>query len=91
MKWTRYSCLGLLLFVLLAIPACNRDTRKRIAVVPKGQAHLFWQSVHAGAVSAARETGVEVVWNGPPSETDFTGQLQIVDAMIAQRGGARQP
>jgi ribose transport system substrate-binding protein len=74
-----------LLFVLLAIPACNRDTRKRIAVVPKGQAHLFWQSVHAGAVSAARETGVEVVWNGPPSETDFTGQLQIVDAMIAQR------
>ena len=73
------------LLTLLALVACNRETRKHIAVIPKGQAHLFWQSVHAGAVSAARETGVEVVWDGPPSETDFTGQLKIVDSMITQR------
>ena len=66
--------------ILLALAACNLSTRLRIAVVPKGQAHLFWQSVHAGAVSAGREAGVEIVWNGPPSETDFTGQLQIVEA-----------
>jgi ribose transport system substrate-binding protein len=84
-RWRRLSCLcGALLLSALAF-ACTRDTRKRIAVIPKGQAHLFWQSVHAGAVSAARDTGVEIVWNGPPSETDFTGQLQIVDAMITQR------
>jgi len=76
--------LGLLSCAILALAACNRDTRKRIAVIPKGQAHLFWQSVHAGAVAAARETGVDVLWNGPPSETDFTGQLQIVDSMITQ-------
>ena len=69
---------------LLALVACNRDTRKRIAVVPKGQAHLFWQSIHAGAVSAARETGVDIIWNGPPLETDFSGQIQIVEAMITQ-------
>ena len=73
------------LLLLLGLQACHRDTRRRIAVIPKGQAHLFWQSVHAGAVSAARETGVEIIWNGPPSETDFTGQLQIVEAMITQR------
>ena len=74
------------LFILLfALAACHRDTRKRIAVIPKGQAHLFWQSVHAGAVSAAREAAVEVIWDGPASETDFTGQLQIVDAMITRR------
>ena len=71
--------------LLIALVACNRDSRKRIAVVPKGQAHLFWQSVHAGAISAARETGVEIVWDGPASETDFTGQLQIVEAMITRR------
>jgi ribose transport system substrate-binding protein len=64
---------------------CNRDTKKRIGVVPKGRAHLFWQSVHAGANKAARESGVEVEWNGPASETDFNGQLQIVDAMINKR------
>ncbi|HYI93299.1 MAG TPA: substrate-binding domain-containing protein, partial [Bryobacteraceae bacterium] len=47
--------------------------------------HLFWQSVHAGAVKAARETGAEVEWNGPATETDFNGQLQIVEAMINKR------
>jgi ribose transport system substrate-binding protein len=62
--------------------ACNRSTRKVIGVVPKGRSHLFWQSVHAGAEKAAQETGVEIQWNGPVSESDFNGQLQIVDAMI---------
>src|SRR4249920_1458238 len=78
-------CLCAFVFLAFLSIGCNRDTRKRIAVIPKGQAHLFWQSVHAGAVAAARETGVDIVWNGPPSETDFTGQLQIIDAMITQR------
>ena len=32
--------------------ACNRDQKKVIAVIPKGRAHLFWQSVHAGAAKA---------------------------------------
>ncbi|MGI8988711.1 MAG: ABC transporter substrate-binding protein [Bryobacteraceae bacterium] len=73
------------LLVLVLSPACNRDTKKRIAVIPKGRAHLFWQSVHAGANAAARETGVEIIWNGPATETDFNGQLQIVDAMINRR------
>ena len=75
----------LLLLLLLLAPACNRQTKKRIAVIPKGSAHLFWQSVHAGAVAAAREGGVDIVWNGPASETDYNGQLQIVENMIAQR------
>lgn len=70
---------------MLLSSGCNRDTKKRIAVIPKGQAHLFWQSVHAGANAAARETGVEVIWKGPNTETDFNGQLQIVDSMINQR------
>ena len=54
-------------------------------MIPKGRAHLFWRSVNAGAVKAARETGVEVIWNGPDTETDFNGQLRIVDAMINRR------
>lgn len=65
--------------------ACQRSRKKQIAVIPKGRAHLFWQSVHAGAVKAARETDVEIVWNGPATETDFNGQIQIVDAMINRR------
>ncbi|MDQ6677319.1 MAG: substrate-binding domain-containing protein [Acidobacteriota bacterium] len=73
------------LALVLGLAGCNRDTRKKIAVIPKGQAHLFWQSVHAGANAAAREAKVEIIWKGPASETDFNGQLQIVDGMINQR------
>ena len=61
---------------------CHREHKRTIAVIPKGSSHLFWQSVHAGAVKAARESNVDVVWNGPATETDFGAQLQIVDAMI---------
>lgn len=64
---------------------CNRDHKRVIAVIPKGSAHLFWQSVHAGAVKAAREANVEVIWNGPASETDSPEQIKIVEAMINRR------
>jgi len=66
--------------------SCNRSTQKRIAFIPKGRAHVFWQSVHAGAIAAMRENpGYEIIWNGPASETDFEGQIQIVDAAINQQ------
>jgi ribose transport system substrate-binding protein len=55
-----------------------------IAVVPKSQALIFWQTVHAGAVAAGREYGVEIRWNGPASEIDFTRQINIVDDFVNQ-------
>jgi len=79
MKLRRLCFVGLL--SLFAV-ACNREHKRVVAVIPKGNSDLFWQSVHAGAVKAARENNVEVVWNGPATETDYTVQLQIVDAMI---------
>ena len=77
----RIACV---ILAALALLACQRSTAKRIAVIPKGRAHIFWQSVHAGAVKAGREKHYDVIWNGPASETDFNGQLQIIDAMINQ-------
>jgi ribose transport system substrate-binding protein len=71
--------------VTLSLWGCNREKKITIAVIPKGRAHLFWQSVHAGAVMASREAGVEILWNGPTSETDYAGQIQIVEAMINRR------
>lgn len=84
-RLSRRRALALPLLLLPGTAACNRDKKKRIGVIPKGRSHMFWQSVHAGAVKAARETGVEVEWNGPATETDFNGQLQIVEAMINKR------
>jgi len=64
---------------------CNREHKRVIAVIPKGNSHLFWQSIHAGAVKAAREKGVDLIWNGPAGETDSSEQIKIVDAMISRR------
>jgi ribose transport system substrate-binding protein len=75
------ACLGLLL-----LSGCNRDPqRRRIAVVPKATSHIFWQSVHAGVVAAGRDMKVDILWNSPSVETDFSRQIQIVDSMIVQR------
>lgn len=77
---------GLLLALLLVFGVCCRRKDKLvIAVVPKAQAHIFWQTVHAGAVAAAREFGVEIRWNGPASEIDFSRQINVVDDFINQR------
>ena len=67
------------------LAACGRSKQMRIAVIPKSTAHLFWVSVHAGALAAAKKFGAEILWNGPPSESDYSRQIQIVDSMIAQR------
>ena len=64
------------------ISACNRNHRKIIAVIPKGNADIFWQTVHAGAVKASREANVEIVWDGPANETDISTELQILETMI---------
>jgi ribose transport system substrate-binding protein len=69
----------------LLVTNCGGEKKRVIGVVPKGRAHLFWQSVQAGAIAASRETGVEISWNGPATETDFNGQLQIIDSMINRR------
>ncbi|PYT15027.1 MAG: sugar ABC transporter substrate-binding protein [Acidobacteria bacterium] len=74
-----------LALALIALAGCNRQSKKVIAVIPKGNAHVFWQTVHAGAVAASREGAVDIIWNGPATETDYTGQLKVVDAMINRR------
>ncbi|HEV2494302.1 MAG TPA: substrate-binding domain-containing protein [Terriglobia bacterium] len=51
-------------------------------MVPKGQANSFWQTVHAGAAAEAEEAKVDIDWNGPALESDFTRQVTIVDDFI---------
>ncbi len=50
-----------------------------IAVIPKGLAHIYWQTVRAGAKAACDEFGYEMYWNGPERETDRERQIQIVE------------
>lgn len=53
----------------------------RIAVVPIGTTHEFWKAVHAGALTAARDLGVEIIWKGPLKEDDRSEQIQIVETL----------
>jgi ribose transport system substrate-binding protein len=59
-----------------------------IAVIPKGTTHSFWKSVHAGAVKAGSELGVEIIWQGPQKEDDRNMQIQVVQNFISRKADA---
>ncbi len=66
-------------------PDATAARRPRIAVIPKGTTHDFWKSVHAGAVKAQREFGVELVFRGPEKEDDREQQVSLVQNFISSR------
>ncbi|HUU29899.1 MAG TPA: substrate-binding domain-containing protein [archaeon] len=76
-----------LIVILLTCVSCAREqgNRLKILVSPKGLTHDFWLTVKAGADSAAKELGVDIVWKGPPLETDIAGQIAILEDYINKR------
>jgi ribose transport system substrate-binding protein len=80
---------------MAVLAGCDKDgsggkgadgkAKMKIAVIPKGTTHEFWKSVHAGAVKAAKELDVEIVWKGPQKEDDRKQQIDLVQTFIAQR------
>ena len=78
---------GLILFILFMLVGCSpaESGKTTLAVIPKGTSHVFWQSVHAGARRAAKETGVEIVWRGPLREDDRDAQISEVENAIGRR------
>ena len=61
-----------------------RRSRRIAVVIPKGTTHEFWKTVHAGAVKAAKELDVEIVWKGPLKEDDLKAQIDVVQTFVAQ-------
>ncbi len=56
----------------------------RIAVIPKGTSHDFWNSVRAGVEQAAAEfPELDVIWKGPLSEGNTADQIKIVEDFVA--------
>jgi ribose transport system substrate-binding protein len=61
----------------------------RIAVIPKGTTHIFWKSIHAGAIKAQEELkasglNVEVIWKGPLKEDDRESQIRVVEDFVTR-------
>ncbi|MGE0129766.1 MAG: substrate-binding domain-containing protein [Blastocatellales bacterium] len=85
-----FILVALSLSASLLIVACNRGEgaksgQKTIAVIPKGVSHSFWLTVKAGADAAGKDLNVKIIWKGPAQETDYSGQINIVEDMINQR------
>jgi ribose transport system substrate-binding protein len=78
----------ILLAAIVALNACGSTPGSpggtSIAVIPKGTSHVFWQSIHAGAVKAGRELGVEIAWRGPTREDDRDSQVSEVESAVAR-------
>ncbi len=74
------------IFIVFGIVNKGKQTdQRRIAVIPKGTTHIFWESVRRGAEKAGAEAGVKILWNGPKRETDREEQIQIIEDFIVQK------
>jgi ribose transport system substrate-binding protein len=74
-----------LLLAILLFSCARQQPHRVVGVVPKGANHIFWQTVRAGAIKAAREYKLEVEWNAPTLEIDSSRQISIVDSMVNRR------
>ncbi|HBO36480.1 MAG TPA: LacI family transcriptional regulator, partial [Sphaerochaeta sp.] len=62
-----------------------QETKKPyIAVVSKGEQHDFWQQVKLGANAAAEAYGVDITFEGPPSESDVQIQVEMLNNAMAK-------
>ncbi|KPK36763.1 MAG: sugar ABC transporter substrate-binding protein [Phycisphaerae bacterium SG8_4] len=84
------------LTVVIGSIGCKKDgaqqkqadkAQYQIAVIPKGTTHVFWKSIHAGAVKAEQElkaegVDVEIIWKGPLKEDDRESQIRVMEDFI---------
>jgi ribose transport system substrate-binding protein len=88
-RMSRSAVRRVLLAIALASAACRPEapaagtsgggTRLLVGVVPKGTAQEYWKGVHAGALRAAKELGVDILWEGPLREDDREEQIKVLD------------
>jgi len=74
------------LFIGIGISRKGKQrNQRRIAVIPKGITHIFWESIRRGAEKAGVEAGVKIFWNGPEREGNREMQIQIIEDFITQK------
>ncbi len=68
----------------MAVFAQGQEEQAYIAVVSKGEQHDFWQQVKLGAKDAAEKLGVDMTFEGPPSESDVQIQVEMLNSAMAK-------
>jgi ribose transport system substrate-binding protein len=89
------------LFVALAVPVFANGTQESgaqgaaasnskifIPMISKGFQHQFWQTVMKGAKAAAAKYGVDMTFEGPPTEADIQPQVQMLVNALAKNPSA---
>ena len=77
--------------LILGLSACTRGGssgsgtgKYTIAVVPMSSVHEFWSSIHAGAVKAARELNVDIIWKAPQINEDREKQIALLESLVVR-------
>lgn len=73
-----------------AEPAAPADDGKvpYVAIVSKGFQHQFWQVVKKGAEQASVDLGVEITFDGPPTESDIAIQVDMLKSAMDKQPAA---
>ncbi len=93
MKKARIIVIFVAIAVVLYGAGCKEKEQNQnqysIAVIPKGTTHLFWKSIHAGAIKAEQElkdsgVDIEIIWKGPLKEDDRESQIRVIEDFITR-------
>jgi ribose transport system substrate-binding protein len=83
------------LLLSFAVPAFASGSGEKAAggkiyipVISKGFQHQFWQTVKKGAEAAAAQYGVQITFEGPPTEADIQPQVQMLVNDMAKNPAA---
>ena len=69
-------------------PAEQPAGKPYIAIISKGFQHQFWQTVKMGADEAAAKYNVNITFDGPPSESEISTQIDQLNAVLAKNPAA---
>jgi ribose transport system substrate-binding protein len=75
-------------FIALALPKFAAAANPYIPVISKGFQHQFWQTVKKGAEDASKKYGVDITFEGPPTEADIQPQVQMLVNAMAKNPSA---
>jgi ribose transport system substrate-binding protein len=95
MKTSKIVVIILTVFMVAALTACKpkektdgNSGKPYVAMVSKGFQHQFWQVVKKGADQAAADFGVEITFDGPPTESDIAIQVDMIKSVINKKPAA---
>jgi len=72
----------------LGATGCAAEKKLSIAFVMGAESDPFFQAMKVGATEEAAAQGVDLIWQGDPSEYSPATQIPVVDAVLAQKPDA---